>query len=175
MKHNQPSDFSLSNRIAVWIATGLGIGCVSPAPGTVGGLWGIPLVWAVSYLPEIGWQLLAILAILIVSVGICTHASRLLGKKDPQEIVLDEIAVLPVVFLATGLANWRVLLAGWLLFRVFDITKPPPARQVELLPAGLGIMADDVVAALYACAALWGLAWLDKAWDWGLLTIAATG
>lgn len=170
MNHEKPSDFSLSKRVAVWIATGLGVGCATPAPGTVGGLWGIPLAWAVAQLPAGLWQIAAILTILAVTVGICNHAARLLGGKDPQEIVLDEIAALPIVFFATGIGDWRVLLAGWLLFRLFDITKPPPARQVESLPAGWGIMADDVVAALYACAVLWGLVWLDKALNWGLIS-----
>ncbi len=175
MKHESSVDFSVRNRLALWLATGLGVGCASPAPGSVGGLWGIPLAWAVGSLPGIGWQIAIIVAILLLSVGVCNSANKLLGGKDPQEIVLDEIAVLPIVFLLTGISNWRELLAGWILFRLFDITKPPPARQVELLPDGWGIMADDVIAALYACVALRGLVWLDNTWSWGLITSVASG
>ncbi|TWU30086.1 phosphatidylglycerophosphatase A family protein [Bythopirellula polymerisocia] len=175
MSQTNRSEFSLQNRVSVWVATGLGVGCASPAPGTMGGLWGIPLAWALAHLPSTGWQCAAILVILGVSVVICNHAAGLLGRKDPPEIVLDEIAALPIVFLGTGIGNWRVLLAGWFLFRLFDISKPPPARQVESCPAGWGIMADDVVAAIYACAVLWSLAWLDSRMGWGLITAAAAG
>ena len=175
MSLKESGDFSVRNRLALWIATGLGIGCVSPAPGTVGGLWGIPLAWAIDSLPGIGWQIASIVAILLVSVGICNLASKLLCGGDPQEIVLDEIAVLPIVYLLTGIPTWHVLLAGWILFRLFDITKPPPVQQMESLPAGWGIMADDFVAALYACVSLRGLVWLDNTWRWGLITTVASG
>ena len=118
-----------------------------------------------------GAQLVACLAVILVSVGICTRAARLLGGKDPQSIVLDEIAALPLVFLTTGIPQGRVLLAGWLLFRLFDILKPPPARQYERFPAGWGIVADDVVAAIYAGFVLGALVWLDTTLQWGLITV----
>jgi phosphatidylglycerophosphatase A len=95
----------------------------------------------------------AVVVICLLGVPICSAAARRLGGlKDPGCIVLDEIASLPIVFLGPGLelASWQVALAGFLLHRLFDITKPPPARQLESLPAGLGIMADDWAAAIYA-------------------------
>ena len=79
----------------------------------------------------------------------------MIGGDDPQEIVLDEIAVLPIVYLASGLTNWRLFGLGWVLFRLFDITKPLPARNLEKLPGGWGVIADDAAAACYACLALW--------------------
>ena len=85
------------------------------------------------------------------------------GSEDPQAIVLDEIAALPIVFLGVESTIPSVWLAGWLLFRAFDITKPPPIRQFEKLPGGWGIMADDWVAAAEACCALHALLWLDRA------------
>lgn len=94
----------------------------------------------------------------------------MIGGDDPQEIVLDEIAVLPIVYLASGLTNWRVVWAGWLLFRLFDITKPPPVRILEKLPSGWGVVADDAAAACYACLVLWALKGLDQTYAWGLLT-----
>ncbi len=165
-----PTD--LAGRLSLWVATGLGMGLVTPAPGTVGGLLGIPLSWAVMELPGLAWQIAATLVIGLVAVHICSRAVRIIGGDDPQEIVLDEIVVLPIVYLATGLVNWRLLWAGWLLFRLFDITKPPPVRNLEKLPAGWGVIADDAAAACYACAALWVLRGLDQAFEWGLLTPA---
>ena len=91
------------------------------------------------------------------------------GSKDPQAIVLDEIVVLPVVF--SGVTNFTpaVWIAGFLLFRFFDITKLWPAKLAEQLPSGLGIVADDFVAALYAMLALNGLVWLDTSAQLGWL------
>ena len=88
-----------------------------------------------------------------------------MGKKDPGEIVWDEIASLPIVFLLIPIperliSRPEILLIGVVLHGVFDISKPPPVRNVEKLPAGTGIMADDVVAAMYACLVLHGLLWL---------------
>jgi phosphatidylglycerophosphatase A len=155
----------------VWLATGLGIGLIAPAPGTVGAaVWGMPLAWAIGRLPGVDWQLLAIALLLLVGIPLTTAAGRALGgKKDNQAIIWDEIATMPIVFLLVPLTSWTVALAGFLLHRLMDITKPPPARQLEHLPDGLGVMADDVVAGLYACAALATLAWLDQWAGWGIL------
>jgi phosphatidylglycerophosphatase A len=163
------NESSLLSRWAVWIATGLGIGLVVPAPGTVAGLWGVPWALACNRLPHVGWQLALLVLLGLFAVGLCTLAAKVLGQGDPGPVVLDEILVLPIVFLPTGIPNWPVLWTGWVLFRLFDILKPPPVRQAERLPAGWGIVADDVVAALYAAAALKCLLWLDAAWQWGLL------
>lgn len=152
---------SIWGRIAVWLATGLGVGLVSPAPGTVGGLWGLPLAMAIGQFSPAAQQVTTVLVVL-VSIAICTVAARLLGgSKDPQSIVLDEIAALPIVYLGVWERTPAIWIAGFLLFRLFDITKPWPAKQAEKLPAGLGIMADDCVAACYACLALNLLVWLD--------------
>jgi phosphatidylglycerophosphatase A len=150
-------------RIAVCLATGLGICLRVPAPGTVGtALFGLPLAWAIGQLPGIGWQLVAIAVAVLVGIPMTTAANRALGAaKDHQAIVWDEIASMPIVFLLVPLANWKTAIAGFALHRFFDILKPPPARQLERLPEGLGIMADDLMAAVYACAALGLFSWLD--------------
>jgi len=146
---------NLMDKISVWVATGLGVGLVSPAPGTVGGLWGLPLAWVVGQLPTTEARVVVIALIGLVSVAICSRAARALGGgKDPQVIVLDEIVALPIVYLGVGEVSGSTWLIGWALFRLFDITKPPPARQVEHLPGGWGIMADDFVAAGFACVVL---------------------
>jgi len=163
-------DNSVWDRWAVWLATGLGIGLVSPAPGTVGSLWGLPLAWGVLHLTSVAQQAIVALFLGLLAVAICSRASRhLVSDKDPQEIVLDEIVVLTIVYLGVGMPNWRVLLAGWLLFRICDITKPPPAQRAEGLPRGWGIMADDFVAALYACVLLHATLWIDRVSGWHVL------
>jgi phosphatidylglycerophosphatase A len=158
---------------AVWLATGFGLGLVTRAPGTVGtAIEGLPLAWAISLLSGVGWQFLAIAVLFLVGVPIATAAGRALGgQKDNQAIIWDEIVTMPVVFLLVPLRNWKIALAGFLLHRLFDITKPPPAGQLERLPEGLGVMADDLMAAIYACLALVGIAWLDQHFAWGLLSV----
>jgi phosphatidylglycerophosphatase A len=162
---------SLLDRAAIAIATGLGFGFSPWMPGTVGAIWGLPLAFAVAHLSWPGGQLAAIAACFLVGVPICAVAARALGgKKDPGSIVWDEIASLPIVFLGiapqrlgvgdVAAADWRIYLAGFVLHRLFDITKPPPAGQAERLPGGWGIMADDAVAAAIACAGLHLLDWL---------------
>ncbi|HVX11340.1 MAG TPA: phosphatidylglycerophosphatase A [Pirellulales bacterium] len=147
---------SWGGAIATFLATGFGVGLVPFAPGTFGALWGLPLAWGLEHLP-IAAQVAVIIALFGVGVPICTAAARHLGgRKDPGSIVLDEIASLPVVFLLLPLQgwSWTVAVAGFALHRLFDISKPPPARQLERLPDGLGIMADDFAAAVYANLAL---------------------
>jgi phosphatidylglycerophosphatase A len=152
-----PSPFRLPP--SVWLATGLGVGLYFPAPGTCGAAIGSLVAWGISYLPSIPWQLAAIVGLNLVGIPICTAAGRALGgKKDNQSIIWDEIMSLPIVFLLVPLTGWKTALAGFALHRLFDITKPPPARQLEHLPDGLGVMADDWIAALYACLALYALA-----------------
>jgi phosphatidylglycerophosphatase A len=162
---------------AVWLATGLGLGLVTVMPGTVAtAVEGMPLAWAISLLPEIGWQILAIAVLFVVGIPLATAAGRALGtEKDNQAIVWDEIVTMPVVFLLVPLTTWKIALAGFLLHRLFDITKPPPASQLEDLPEGLGVMSDDLMAAVYACLALAGLAWLDQYAGWSLLSIHGRG
>jgi phosphatidylglycerophosphatase A len=159
----------------VLVATGLGLGLVAVAPGTAGALVeGLPLAWVISWLPGAAWQVIAIAVLFGVGVPIATSAGRALGgSKDNQAIIWDEIVTVPVVFLLVPLTNWRVGVAGFLLHRLFDITKPPPAAQLENLPEGLGVMADDLAAAIYACVVLYGIAWLGDRIGWNVL--AAVG
>lgn len=144
---------------AVWLATGLGVGLIGPAPGTLGALWGLLLAWGVSHLQPLAAAMIVI-GVIAVGVPLCTRAARRLGGKDPQAIVWDELATVPIVFLFVPLTSWKIALGGYALHRLFDITKPWPCQQLERLPEGLGIMADDAAAALYAAGALWGVMWL---------------
>ena len=148
---------------AVWLATGGWVGFIRKAPGTFGTLVGLPLAWGLEHLQLVP-HAVCVVAICLLGIPICTAAARRLGgAKDPGCIVLDEIASVPLTFFLVPMNGWLVVLAGFLLHRLFDITKPPPARQLEALPEGFGIMADDWIAGLYSNLALRGVIWLAVA------------
>lgn len=147
--------------LSVWLATGLGIGFIPWAPGTFGTLWGVPLGWAIGQWSSPVGQLALIAVLIAVGVPLCTRAVRRLGgQKDPGCVVYDEIASLPVVYWGLDVDSPWVLVAGFALFRLFDIVKPPPAPRLERLPEGWGVMADDVMAAIYAHLVLRLVVWL---------------
>jgi phosphatidylglycerophosphatase A len=146
------------SRVAVVLATGFGIGFVRIAPGTFGSLLGLPLAWLIQQLPA--WAQWGAPAILfVIGAPLCGRAALRLRKKDPGEIVLDEIAAFSVVFLFIPFSLASAI-GGFSIFRLFDITKPWPARRLEMLPGGWGIMADDYAAAVYSA----GLMWLIARW-----------
>ena len=140
------------DRAAVVLATGLGIGFFPVAPGTAGTLLAVPVAWGLHEIEPMPRGVVVLLLIMI-GIPICTRAGRVLAKKDPGEIVFDEIAAFQILFLGIP---WNVTTAalGFLLFRLFDVTKVWPAKRLEHLPEGLGIIADDVAAAIYATAVL---------------------
>ena len=146
----------------MFVALGFGLGLAPFAPGTFGSLLGLPLAWGIQQLPEWG-QWLAPLVCFLVGVPICGIAARGMGLKDPGAVVFDEIAAFSVVFLAVKIDLLTGIL-GFALFRIFDIAKPWPVRQLERLPGGWGIMADDFAAAAYAGGILWLVA------RWGSLS-----
>lgn len=150
------------SRLPLALATGLGVGFIRWAPGTVGTLWGIPLACWLSQYSTVG-QIVTIVLLCAVGVPLCGHAAFQVGRKDPSCVVWDEFVTLPIVFLGMGSAAFErpsVVIAGFALHRVFDISKLSPGRQLEQWPEGWGIMLDDVVAALYAWAVLWTIRWL---------------
>jgi phosphatidylglycerophosphatase A len=124
------------------------------APGTVASALTALALWLLN-LP-----LLALAGLVLVVTGVGTwaadEAERALGGKDPGVIVVDEVAGMMLSVLAVPLTP-AVLLAGFLLFRIFDVVKPFPANVAQALPGGLGVMVDDLIAGLYALA-LVGLA-----------------
>ena len=130
-------------------------------PGTCGAIAGMLLAPYV-FLPLSLWARVAALLLLFIAGGIAsTRAEQLLGRPDPGEVVIDEVLGQWLTYLPFGLAAgslpWAELLAGLVLFRVFDIAKPWPVKHSEhWLPGGYGVMIDDVVAGLYAmiCLAL---------------------
>lgn len=135
-------------RLAWILATWFGCGLSPIAPGTVGTLGALPLYLLVR---QGGPLAVVFAALLVAAVGIWASnvVVRTTGEKDPQRIVIDEVA--GVLFaLSAAPPTWRGVALAVLLFRVFDITKPFPARRAERLPAGWGVVVDDVVAGLWA-------------------------
>jgi phosphatidylglycerophosphatase A len=111
-------------------------------------------------LPGLPLQAAVIAAVCLVGIPLSTAASKRFGDlKDPGYVVFDEIASMPITFFGIGLDRWDVVVVGFLLHRLFDITKPPPARQLERLSSGLGIMADDCMAGVYSNLALHAVLW----------------
>ena len=148
-----------------WIATGLGSGLFPVAPGTAGSTVALGLFW-VTTRSGVGWlPVLAFAVLVLAGLWSAGAAARQLGQKDPGAIVIDEFAGQFLALLALP-HSWRVLVAGFLLFRLFDIIKPPPARRFEALPGATGIMADDLVAGLYVNLLLQVAVRLAPGW-WG--------
>jgi len=145
-------------RIGVAIATAFGLGYAPVAPGTAGSAGGV-LVYLLTANWSLQSQILLALAVTAIGVWASFVAVEHFGRKDPSHDVIDEVAGQLVTMLGTG-ASWKGAIIGFLLFRVFDIVKPPPARQLEALHGGWGIMADDLMAAAYACACLHAIIWL---------------
>jgi phosphatidylglycerophosphatase A len=134
--------------LATAVATGLGSGYSPLAPGTAGSLLGLVLFWPLHGLTTAGQ--IAVAAVLFgVGVGAAGSVARRAGTEDPGIVVVDEIVGMWVSLLFVPLGTGTVL-AAFVLFRVMDVVKPYPARQLERLPGGWGVMADDLMAGIYA-------------------------
>ncbi|MEO8500750.1 MAG: phosphatidylglycerophosphatase A [Vicinamibacteria bacterium] len=146
---------SFKQRLATVLATGFGSGYSPFAPGTAGSAVGLLFVWGMSTLGLTG-QIIATVVVSIVSMVAADIVAKSMGLKDPGLIVADEIAGMMVTMIAIPLSA-KSLLLGFILFRVMDVVKPPPARQFEHLKGGIGIVADDLMAGVYAQLVLRGL------------------
>ncbi len=138
---------------AVLTSPFFGLGRRRPGPGTWGSAATV-LIWAaIAYnLPLTLRTPFAIglaFAVMLIGIPAATQTARATGSKDPQFVVIDEVAGQLITLIAVPL-SWKTFLAGLVLFRIFDILKPPPARQLERLPEGTGIVLDDVAAGIYA-------------------------
>lgn len=162
----QPPPTATRKTFWAWtVATFFGAGLGKPGPGTWGSaaavlLWGLlgwlahPTTWAMA-----GFLLAGIALSLLFGIPAATIAARESGRKDPGFVVIDEVAGQWITLLGSPL-DWRHGLIAFVLFRLFDITKPFPVRQLERLPEGWGIVFDDVAAGMYA----WGVATLLHHW-----------
>ena len=150
-------------RLAVFVATVAYCGYFPIAPGTVGSAAGLLVYllvwWAQSPLVEIG----LIVAVFAAGTWAATEAERFFGGIDPGPVVIDEVLgmLITLAFMPVGLAT---AIAGFVLFRTFDVIKPYPANRLERLHGGIGVMADDAMAAVYANLVLRGVVYLVPGW-----------
>jgi phosphatidylglycerophosphatase A len=167
-----PKRRSASDYVALAIAT-CGVGYLPVAPGTLGSLVGAGLYLSISgwfygvleasaqrtasnllyaFTAQLAFMLLLTFAITMVGIWAATRAEKVVQRKDPSIVVIDEVAGQMIALLSGPfwLHTWWSILTAFLLFRLFDIWKPYPIRRLEALESGLGIMADDVLAGVYA-------------------------
>ena len=141
--------------LAVRIATCWPVGFLPVAPGTGGSAIGVALVYVLSRLLPGSWDfrlgLSAALAfIFFLGTWSAGKSEVFFHAQDPSQVVIDEVAGQMLAFMAGPHTGWKWLLTGFVLFRIFDVVKPFPARRAEHLPAGWGIMVDDTIAGAYA-------------------------
>ena len=150
-------------RLAVFVATVAYCGYFPFAPGTVGSAAGLVVYllvwWTHSAAVEVG----LIVGLFAAGVWAGTTAERYFGGIDPGPIVIDEVVgmLITLAFIPVGVG---AAIAGFVLFRIFDVIKPYPANQFERLHGGLGVMADDAMAAVYANVSLRLAMWLFRSW-----------
>lgn len=144
-----------TDRLAIFIATSAGAGFLPRAPGTAGSAAGVAVYVVMNMAGGGEYFVHAILFLLFAGTLAAQRVESLWGH-DSQRIVIDEVVGQMIVFCFAGPArlSWGAIFAGFVLFRVFDIVKPFPIRHLERLPGGVGVIADDVGAGLYALIAL---------------------
>jgi phosphatidylglycerophosphatase A len=154
-------------KLVVWVAQGFGVGWIPLAPGTFGSVLGFGWLALLLAGHSLLLLLLGSLALAAVAVWACGVAEKILGRKDPGSVVLDEIAAIPVCLWAWAAvyvanhhslpsvgdffspSNWPLLVCVFAGFRVFDVLKPWPIGASQRLPGGWGIVIDDLLAAAY--------------------------
>ena len=141
----------LLEKITVLLATGFGLGYSPFAPGTVGSLPGVILVWFVNARYGLAIQVALAILLAAAAIPICSAAERHFGQKDDHRIVADEYMTFPICML--GLPPSPIVLGiAFVTNRLCDIIKPPPARGFQRFQGGFGIVVDDVIACLYSLA-----------------------
>ncbi|MDQ2898192.1 MAG: phosphatidylglycerophosphatase A [Acidobacteriota bacterium] len=149
------------------IATWFGCGLVPFAPGTAGSAAGLLIAYlcAAVFNKAFGWHPIyfGFLALIFLPIAIWAAGAtaRSEGRKDPGLVVVDEVIGQWLTLAGATHLNWRSWTAGFLLFRLFDIWKPAPVRQLERLPGGLGIVADDAMAGIYGAVVLFSMGWFN--------------
>lgn len=157
---SQPSIQLLLSHPVHCLSLGFGTGLAPKAPGTVGTLVGFPLFLSIIHL-AVSQQLLIITLLFALGVYCCHQTGLALGVSDHGAIVWDEIVAMMLVLVFTP-QQWVYWLAAFLLFRLFDIWKPFPIRQCDVMvKGGPGVMLDDLLAAVYAIVCIQGWIWMN--------------
>ena len=145
----------MKNRVALTIATWFGAGYAPVAPGTAGSLAAILIVFLLRHHAE-PWHFAVAAALLALpAIWAAGETALIVGRKDPGIVVVDEVIGQWIAIAGAAAIDWKTCLAAFALFRLFDIWKPAPVRQLEALPGGLGINADDAMAGIYAALVIW--------------------
>jgi phosphatidylglycerophosphatase A len=150
-------------RLGVFIATCAHVGYAPVAPGTFGSAVGLVVYYLVRRQASTAVELGAIALILVVGLWSATEAEHHFGGIDPGPVVIDEVIGM-LITLALHPVNVAGAIVGFFIFRVLDVVKPWPARRLELLPGGFGVVLDDVMAGVYGNLLMWGLVRLLPSW-----------
>jgi phosphatidylglycerophosphatase A len=150
-------------RLGLFIATCGYIGYVPLAPGTFGSLVGLGVFYALRSTGSSAVELGAIVILFIIGIWSGTEAEHHLGGVDPGPVVLDEVVGM-LITLALIPVNLTGAIVGFIVFRVLDVFKPWPSARLEALPGGLGVMADDGMAAIYGNLVMKGLILIAPGW-----------
>lgn len=147
------------SKLAVAIATWFGCGYFPVGPGTAGSLAAIGIAYGLVRIADWRPFHFAALALIMLPAGIwaASVTAKESKSKDPGIVVVDEVLGQWITLAGATSLNWKSWLAAFCLFRLFDIWKPPPVRQLEALPSGTGIVADDVMAGIYGALVLFGM------------------
>lgn len=149
------------DRLLLALATLGPVGRAPRAPGTWGSVVAVVAATCLFFPLSLPGRAIVLIALFVCGALAADRAERLLGRKDPGQVVIDEVLGQWLVFFPFAVPSFFELILGLLLFRLFDITKPPPVRASEhWLPGGWGVMIDDVLAGLYACLVLGLIRWL---------------
>ena len=148
---------TLRTRAGLVVATALGAGYAPKAPGTAGSAVGL-LLW-IALPNNLSVQLLVLVVLTAAGVWSGSVAEQHFRKRDPGQVVVDEVAGMMVTLLLNPIAGPAWMLVAFVLFRAADIVKPFPVNRLEGLPGGAGIMADDLMAGVYANVALRASIW----------------
>ena len=140
---------SFRGKAALLLSSWFGLGLAPKAPGTVGTIGAIPLVLIISFF-TIPYEILTIIAFILLSIWVSEVSRRLMGREDPQVVVIDEVAGLLLTLFLIPVSLFSVV-SGFVLFRFFDILKPFPVGLIDRkVKGGFGVVLDDLMAGLYA-------------------------
>ena len=151
------------NALARVIATWFYLGLVPKGPGTAGSIGGLAIAWSLHLwagVDSVGFGILALVG-LLPAIWAADVTAKATGLRDPQIVVVDEVIGQWITLAGAARFNWRSWLLALVLFRLFDIFKPPPVRQLERVPGGAGIVLDDVMAGVYGALVLFAAGWFN--------------
>jgi phosphatidylglycerophosphatase A len=156
---------SLLDYISLAIAT-VGVGYLPLAPGTWGSMVGVLIFLLYTNFVIVGsysmtaW-IVFIVAVCAVGIWASAQAERIFDEEDPQRVVVDEVAGQLIAYSPVAVLDWKHLLIGFVLFRLFDIWKPYPINKLQDLHGGFGVMADDILAGIYAAMIIYTLTFFN--------------